>query len=413
MHRNENKYDQLFHDRLRDISHPVRNELWSRIHSGIRARKPSVPRQPLRKLWRTLAQKLPLLRSAVPSNVLSVAAALAITFGIIHVTHTATRPSAQPVNHYSTIKPASKPAQSPGESSVTPRDSSSPDRLSEPATLKNTPATDVPDDPGTAVKSPKAIPESRFTTRRHRHTSADAYAHGMSAATPGKQTMEELSIHPALAQQLHRNGNPVALPALARTSTRAPIAAGDPRSKSQHNNPGKWAALPPFHRTGSVSFYASPDFPNHYYTWSYTLGFRATFQFSRRWSFTAGFEYARVNVPSQTVPFNAELQAFHFSNYEVPILFGYTRASKHSALTVYGGAIFNLYFHASTSAYIDNWPDRDSYGAVLGVEYSYSLGRHLDIFAQPYARYSISDYRMFTQTQRWSFGTLLGIKYRL
>jgi hypothetical protein len=224
--------------------------------------------------------------------------------------------------------------------------------------------------------------------------------------TPKNQTMAELSVD-------RHNSNPLTLPAMARTSMRAAITADAPGSKSLHNGSngsGNWPALPPFHRTGYVSLYASPDFPNHYYSWSYTLGGRLTFQFSRRWSFTAGFEYARVNVPTLTA---LGLQAFHFSNYEVPLLFGYTRASRHAALTVYGGAILNLYFHQSTSAWVNNWPDRDSYGAVLGLEYSYSLGRHLAIFAQPYARYSISDYRMFTQTQRWSFGTLLGIKYRL
>ena len=71
MHRNENKYDQLFRDRLRDISHPVRGELWSRIHSRITGRKPSVPnprtKPPLLSLA-TLAQKLRLLGSTGPST---------------------------------------------------------------------------------------------------------------------------------------------------------------------------------------------------------------------------------------------------------------------------------------------------------------------------------------------------------
>ena len=449
MHRNENKYDQLFRDRLRDISHPVRSELWSRIHSRITGRKPSVPnprtKPPLLSLA-TLAQKLRLLGSTGPStglfsNVLSTAAAVAvlvITLGIIHFAHTRTTmpPSAQPV------------------SSVTPRDSSR-YRSDEPATPTN-PRTTLP---GTAFTKPNPTPENTATATAIQ-PSHEAGASGIdripanprteasasklarsnerallarplldrpltpgdpitpgdhtATATPGKQapgiqTSGKFSVG-------HHNHNTVTLPALALTSNRAAIAAGAPGSKSLHNNSnnrGNWPALLPFKRTGSVSLYASPDFPNHYYAWSYTLGFRATFRFSRHWSFTSGFEYARVNVPTQTVPGNSGLQAFHFSNYEVPVLFGYTRTSRHAALTVYGGAILNLYFHASTSTYIDNWPDRDSYGAVLGVEYSYSLDRHLAIFAQPYARYSISDYRMFTQTQRWSFGTLLGIKYQL
>ena len=233
-----------------------------------------------------------------------------------------------------------------------------------------------------------------------------------TAATPGKQPPGKLSLD-------RHNPNPVTLPALAHTSTRAAIAAGSPLSKTRHdgsNGLSSPAKTPHFQRTGYISLYASPDFPNHNYTWSYTLGFRATLQFSPHWSFTAGFEYARVNVPTQVIPpigYGDTLRSFYFSNYEVPVLFGYTRSFRRATLTVNGGAILNLYFHRSTGVWVFNLPDRDSYGAVLGVDYSYSLDRHLAIFAQPYARYSISDYRMFTQTQRWSFGTLLGIKYRL
>jgi hypothetical protein len=230
--------------------------------------------------------------------------------------------------------------------------------------------------------------------------------------SPGNQTAGKISPD-------RHNSNPLTLPALARTSNRAPIAAGSPGSKYRHNgsdNPGNRAAAPPFKRTGYFSLYASPDFPNHNYTWSYTAGGRLTFQFSRHWSFTAGLEYARVNVPTQVIPpvgYGDTLHSFYFSNYEVPVLFGYTRTFRHSTLTINGGAILNLYFHQSTGVWVFNLPDRDSYGAVLGVDYTRPLGRHLAVFAQPYVRYSISDYRMFTQTQRWSFGTLLGIKYQL
>ena|GEM_PF-3523890 len=463
MHRNENKYDQIFRNRLRDISHPVRDELWSRIHSGISVRKPSVPNP---------GTALPLLGSAARSRVLfsatsltvAAAAILAISLGIIHYTHTTTKPSAQPVNHYSTIAPAKAPAGSTGESSVTSRDSSR-DRTNESATPSNprttlpllssagTPSIPPTEHPllssavptasssngllsnglsrvpdaagvsGTTSTSANSTPENTATTARRHHTSAAPETisgiPGMeeTAATPGKQTPGN-QIMGKLSLDRH-NHNPVILPALAHTSSRTPISAGSPGSKYRRNgsnDPGNWPAPPPFKRTGYVSLYASPDFPNHYYTWSYTLGGRLTFQFSRRWSFTAGFEYARVNVPTQVVPpigYGDTLHSFYFSNYEVPVLFGYTRNFRHSTLTVNGGVIFNLYFHQSTSAWVFNWPDRDSYGAVLGVDYSYPLGRHLALFAQPYARYSISDYRMFIQAQRWSFGTLLGIKYQL
>ena len=74
MHPNENKYDQMFRDRLRDLTHPVRNDLWSRIQSGIRFRNPSVPNSGTKPLPPNSAgtpsippTELPLLSSAVPT----------------------------------------------------------------------------------------------------------------------------------------------------------------------------------------------------------------------------------------------------------------------------------------------------------------------------------------------------------
>jgi hypothetical protein len=408
MHRNENKYDQLFRDRLRDISHPVRNELWSRIYSRITGRKPSVPNP------RT---KLPLLSlNRLLLTTATAAAVLVITLGIIHFahTHTAMPPSAQPV------------------SSVTPRDSSR-YRSNEPSipanprttlplhrsTVPSTGLSRVPDVPGTAFTKPNPTPENTATAHHHHKSAATETTTGTSgmeaaATTPGKQAPGIQT--PGKFSVGRHNHNPVTLPALALTSNRVVISAGAPGSKSRHNGSNTPTKTHHFQRTGYVSLYFSPDFPNHNYTWSYTLGFRATLQFSPHWSFTSGFEYARVNVPTQVIPpvgYEDTLHSFYFSNYEVPVLFGYTRTFRHSTLTINGGAIINLYFHRSTGVWVFNLPDRDSYGAVLGVDYTRPLGRYLAIFAQPYARYSISDYRMFTQTQRWSFGTLLGIKYQL
>jgi hypothetical protein len=175
-----------------------------------------------------------------------------------------------------------------------------------------------------------------------------------------------------------------------------------------------------------ISLYGSVDFPaNHYYTWSYAVGGTLTVPFSRHWSGTAGLEYGRVNVPTQVVPpvgpFDT-LHAFYFSNYEVPVLIGYTRMLGSYAVTVNGGAILNLYFHRyakgnmplSSSAYwVFNWPDRDSYGAFLSADVYRPVGHSVRLFAQPYARYSISNYRMFIPVQRLSYGVRLGLRYQL
>jgi hypothetical protein len=348
MHRNENKYDQLFRNRLRDLTHPVRNELWSRIHNSIKVPQTSVPNPGTKPSLPGLAARLNGLFSATSLTV-AAAAALAITLGIIHFTHTATKPSAQPVNRYSAITPAKAPARSTGEFSVTPRDSSR-DRSNEFATAKSIPANRVPYASGvpvTTVTNPNPTPENSGATVRRHHISAAPGAHGMSAApettsgttetmpgtpgmeetaittgnqAPGNQAASQLSLHPAQPHLFHHIGNPVPLPSLALTSNRAAITASTPGSKPPHHSSVTPAKPRHFQRTGYVSLYISPDFPNHNYTWSYTAGFRATLQFSPHWSFTAGLEYARVNVPTQVIPpvgYGDTLHSFYFSNYEV------------------------------------------------------------------------------------------------
>jgi hypothetical protein len=62
---------------------------------------------------------------------------------------------------------------------------------------------------------------------------------------------------------------------------------------------------------------------------------------------------------------------------------------------------------------VNNWPDRDSYGAFLGADIFRPVGHSIRIFAQPYARYSISNYRMFIPEQRFFYGAHLGIRYQL
>jgi hypothetical protein len=93
------------------------------------------------------------------------------------------------------------------------------------------------------------------------------------------------------------------------------------------------------------------------------------------------------------------------------------------ALTVNGGAILNLYQHQSnspgnlvtsaTSTWVFNWPNRDSYGAYLGADIFRPVGHSIRVFAQPYARFSISNYRMFIPEQRFFYGAHLGIRYQL
>ncbi|HLX67049.1 MAG TPA: hypothetical protein VKR41_08630, partial [Puia sp.] len=220
----------------------------------------------------------------------------------------------------------------------------------------------------------------------------------------------------------------VTLPAIARTGHRPAITIRPTFPRTRHPDPDADLADPRHSiKIGYVSLYGSFDFPaNHYYTWSGALGGAVTVQFGRHWSFTGGIEYAKVNVPTQIVsPINSgdTLHAFYFSNYEVPVLIGYTMMLGNFALTVNGGAIINIHQHQSnspgnmptsaTSTWVFNWPNRDDFGAYLGADVFRPLSHSFRVFAEPYARFALSDYRMFIPQQRFFYGARLGIRYQL
>ena len=525
MHRNENKSDQLFRDRLKDHSHPVRADLWSRIYSGLKSRMAVRPSR-----YDLIKAALRNWHFSTMTLTAGAAGMLAVTLGIIYFTHTTKPPITQPVTP-STAKAADEAITTREAAAATSTRFDSVTRTTAGAgadPVSNVPvkattqseapgtATTKSEAPATTTTKPKTPSEattsatrtpitaatsttatSTTATNAPRSTSAtsatatNSTSPTSTSATPTTQTStasastaiattkntnatgtvthrnrrsannlntsanltqragstnladRDASANPTLKSTNPTHGDASAnathpaiyrhtpthltLPATASTSTRAAITARPPVAQSRlatHLGPGgstgakskNLANATAFKRGVYVSLYASPDFPNHYYTWSYTVGFRASLQFSPRWSFTAGLEYARVNVPTQVVPpigYGDTLHSFYFSNYEVPILFGYKSTFGRSELTINGGAILNLYFHQSTGVWTFNWPDRASYGAVLGVDYSYSLNRRLALFGQPYGRYSVSNNRSFIPAQRLSFGTLLGIRYRL
>ncbi len=492
MHRNDTKYNQLFRDRFRDHSLPVREGLWSRIHSGIKGIRPvsQVSRPSFLRMAVQYARVHAMVVGAVG------AATVGVIVGVIYFSH-----PAKPLRPGVAIAPG-KVSEGAGASrgvagqgvddqgdavrGVAARDSAArgdaarqhavTDEGDAAASTTSTTTSNAATGNG-AVASGIGATGNGAAASGSGVTGTGATASGTGAAAsgngrlsgrgPGHQkhfvsghsrSSSHLAVRDAAAGRVAdragegvvdgagegvvegagvsgtvpgslRAGGAAAvrLPALANTSSRAMITARPifPRSQKSRlndyaNGSKSRAGVVPFRkkafrRTGYVSIYSSVDFPtSRYYTWSNTTGFRLTFEFSLRWSFTAGLEYGRVNVPRElNLPGDPPMNAFHFSNYEVPLLLGYRKTFRRSELTINAGAILNLYAHTSTSSFTDNWPNRDSYGAVLGADYSYSLGRHLAVFGQPYVRYSISDYRMFIQSQRYTLGTLLGVRYQL
>jgi hypothetical protein len=448
MHRNENKYDQLFRDRLGDHSHPVRPDLWSRIDGGISNLKPV--RAPRYDFFSAARQYFGFSTAAITAV---AAAVLGITVGIIYFTHEA-KPAAKGEKREEKIVKegggnanqgaGTEGRDEAGEKKGEKREGMGVDNREVAGVV--TRDKRVMGGEGTEAMS---VREKEMREKRREKkikggeerevagvTAREKKVEGREAqGVRGGEGTEAMSVKEKEMREKRREKitGIVTLPAIAGVSSRAAISARpiDTRSRLKGgkgaNGPGsaktgktagektaKAGKTLPSQKLGYISLYASPDFPNHYYTWSYTAGVRLTWQFRPRWSFTAGLEYARVNVPTQAVPpTNDILNAFYFSNYEVPLVFGYRKTFSRSELTINGGAIVNLYAHKSTSNYVWNWPNRDSYSAVLGVDYSYFLGTHLGVFAEPYSRFSISNYRMLIPAQRLSFGVLLGVRYRM
>jgi hypothetical protein len=440
---NDHQYDRLFRDRLRDHSSPVRADLWRRIYNGLGSR-PAF-RFSFRAAFQSPLRYWPFLAAGT-------AAAATIAIAVTHFIHNPAPRSHPSANSTATVTPSAVTPATVPIATVTPP----------------SPATVAPPSPAiprsvAANPSPSTQPVNHYLTispTRSGNNHSIYVTHRRSNRThnnPAPLTLRSHSLRPptltaANSPQLNKarqptsldpnsantsgatpanhHPNPVTLPAIASTSTRAAVTARPLILRSRHNDPGNPNPPPDAPRpikTGYASLYGSADFPgNHYYTWSYTAGGALTIQFSRHWSGTAGLEYGRVNVPTQVVPpvgpFDT-LYAFHFSNYEVPVLIGYTRMLGDYALTVSGGAILNIHSHQSnspgnlvtsaTSTWVFNWPNRDSYGAYLGADIFHPLGHNLHLFAQPYARYSISNYRMFIPVQRLSYGVLLGVRYLL
>jgi hypothetical protein len=451
MHRNENKYDQLFRDRLGDHSHPVRPDLWSRIDSGIRNLKPV--RAPRYDFFSAARQYFGFSTAAITGV---AAAVLGITVGIIYFTHEA-KPAAKGEKRQEKIVKegggnANQGAGTEGRDEAgEKKDEKTTEKKGEKKTsedgvvagVKNGEEGEKREGMGREGTEATSVREKEMRKKRGEKKikgSEEREVAGAAAREKNGEGREAQGVKGGGGRGEKTTGI-VTLPAIAGVSSRAAISARPPVARFRQNGVNglnsvgsakvdktakmdKTAKTDKIAKTGKtphqglgyISLYASPDFPNHYYTWSYTAGLRLTWNFRQRWSFTAGLEYARVNVPTQVVPpINSSdtLHSFYFSNYEVPLLFGYRATFGRSELTINGGAILNLRFRQSTPNWVFNWPNRDSYGAVLGVDYSYYLGSHLAVFAQPYGRFSISNYRMFIPAQRLSFGTLLGIRYQL
>src|SRR5580700_4277001 len=123
MHHNDNEFDRVFSDRLRNHSSPVRGDLWRRIHTGLGT---SAPRLHPFRFWRYLG-----------AGAATVSVALAAQLIL-----TPKHPAKSALNHYSKISAST----SRHSDSIALNGSPTPDRKQPPVSSPVNPAPS-PDNP--------------------------------------------------------------------------------------------------------------------------------------------------------------------------------------------------------------------------------------------------------------------------
>jgi hypothetical protein len=396
---NDNKFDQQLRDQLRDHASPVRGDLWRRIHTGI-----DTP--PRLRPWRSLHS----LRYLGAGAVTLIAALAAAHYLYVH--HTPSNNLARSANHYFTIKSANTTdttsATHQNTANLTTASKSvefhqpttpKPMSPSANATIANAaPANNIP-----PIITLPTVNYGEFAT-----ISPDVSARTTSPATPR-------ATPPAPPRAIRRS---VTFPAIARTAPAAPthttLFTRIPRPK-QPREPDPTTLAKATHpiRLRSISVYGAPATPTSSYAWSWSAGLRATVQLSERWSASAGVQYSRANVPRTQVDRYDSLQPFHFNNWEFPVYAGYTVKGGRTNLSIAAGVIIKASTSYSTTNFHYGWPNPFGYGGYLGAHISRSLTNSFAVFAEPYARFSMTNYRMIVPAQRLSTGVAVGAKYQL
>jgi hypothetical protein len=432
---NDNDFDRLFRDRFRNHSSPVRGDLWRRIHTGL-----GTPVRHLHHLryWRYLGGGVATVSVALAANLI----------------FTPKHPTNPQLNHYSKISAPTKRHSD----SVALNLTSTPDR--------NQPAVSTPDNP---VRSPHNPAPSPHNPAPSPHNPASAVAkperpapshpeasapvnlaatrdkpanpnypanqgskpanQGSKSVNQGSKSVNQGSIpanssanatsSPILAPP--HTHYPIILPAIARLT--APPAISTRRTIPTHTRtlagklqpPVTLHPLAPFHPFKYISVYGSPDFPGKDYNFSWTVGARITFRFARHWSFTTGFQYEQLNVPTADVG-GLTTMPFHFSDYSIPILAGYTTNFFHCNLTVTGGVLYNVYARA-VGSFINRGigvpVEENGHTLFLGADLERPINNRWAVFVQPYFRQEIFDGEIYIPSRTITNGILLGGRYHL
>jgi hypothetical protein len=374
MHPNDQQFDQLFRDRLRDHASPVRADLWRRIQNGIGRRGLYVP------YWPLLA--------AIP------VACLIIFIVNPHILHNSSIPTHPPLTTHPPVSTLPSVATLPSVS-TRPRITTRPSIPTPQSTAGHVNHYSI-------ISTPEKGSSTKPKTSHADHsTSTDRT---ISASTPANHTTPA----PAPLATSTRVRPNLTLPSLAHFSARGtiPDCPLTPRSKFK----------PTLDAGTGPDFYLSAiggvNYPVIAYHNAYTTGIRLTVQITPHWSATTGLQYSWANFPKGQDTL-ANLFPKTFRNLAIPILIGYTFPGDHHSFAVNAGVVLNLYSSATFNYDVYDFPGQTGPSTYLDFIYTRNINDRWSLFAEPYSTYFFNEKNTDPLYHRWAIDCHLGIRYHL
>jgi hypothetical protein len=365
---NDQQFDQLFRDLLRDHASPVRADLWRRIENGIGRRGRRVPWWPL-------------------LTVIPVACLIIFIFNP-HIPHNPSVPTHQ--NAATHLSTANRPTTGQPPVVVKP--------AATPAVALNAPT--APTLAANSPTNPAVAPNAPSTSAHLNHYSIISTPEKRSSAHPDQTT----SI-PAEPDRATRSRPNITLPSLAPLSTRGSVP-GCPLTPSSRFKPSLDRGTGPEFYLSAIG---SVNFPVLYYHNSYTTGIRLTVQITPHWSATTGLQYSWAtfgkDIDSLTFYYPKT-----FRNLAIPILIGYTFPSDYHSFAVNAGVVLNLY---SSTNFNYDFPGQTGPCTYLDFIYTRNLNDRWSLFAEPYSTYFLNENITDPLFHRWAFNLHLGLRYHL
>lgn len=401
----DNKFDQIFRDRLLDHPSMVRHGLWKQVHTHLVR---------YTAFWKWYVVGPSAIAIAVTGYFLVAAfhSPATSTTQNLKCEPKATATAAHPTAAAASAIPGANAI--PGTSATTNRGKSATRTATATRSKTATPTT-------TTNASASAQPFHHHRRSAAHPTTGSTNTAPESIATTSATTSQTTNpanpapaTHPPIPAQLTSPAK------LAILKTRPAVAAITPNPRKPHQ-----AILParPPRKTPQVrldAFGAPEYFTLKVFGLSYGAGFRATVVFKNHWTFTTGLQYLRIDVTGKGKDSADNWPPGTIKNLHLPLLLGYTTANERFTFSANAGILLSLYAHNSGEmTYTGLWPNRNGLSALLGLNFATHVTNKVSIFAEPYLKCWFPQPRnqflgptpTIFPPKAWSTGLMLGVRF--